>query len=122
MTIKLKLLTKSNYLLGLQCSKLLHVKLYDKGRIPDYDESAHYRFKVGDKTEELAKTLFPGGIDIPRKDFLKNLELSSGLIEKRVPLFEPSFKFHQLYSRADVLVPVNEDEWDIVEMKSATKL
>jgi hypothetical protein len=119
---KLKLLTKSNYLLGLQCSKLLHVKLYDKKRIPDYDESAYYRFKVGDKTEELAKTLFPGGIDIPREDFLKNLELSREFIEKRVPLFEPSFKFHQLYSRADVLVPVNEDEWDIVEMKSATKV
>ncbi|MBT3642842.1 DUF2779 domain-containing protein [archaeon] len=117
-----KVLTKSNYLLGLQCSKLLWVKLYDKTRIPAPDDFAMYRFGTGMRTEDMAKTLFPDGIDIPREDFLENLKQSTELLKKRVPLFEPSFKFDQLYSRGDVLVPVNEDEWDIVEMKSATKV
>jgi len=117
-----KVLTKSNYLLGLQCSKLLWVKLYDKERIPDPDDFAMYRFKTGMKTEDLAKTLFPGGIAIPHEDFVQNLEDTQELLKKRVPLFEPSFKFEQLYSRGDVLVPVGVDEWDIVEMKSATRV
>jgi len=117
-----KVLTKSNYLLGLQCSKLLWVKLYDKVRIPEPDDFAMYRFGTGMMTEDLAKTLFPGGIAIPHEDFLQSLEDTQELLKKRVPLFEPSFQFDQLYSRGDVLVPVGEDEWDIVEMKSATKV
>ena len=117
-----KLLTKSNYLLALQCHKLVHVKLYDKERIPGPDDSAMHRFKTGDVTEAMAKTLWPNGIDIPRENFLENLEQSKILMKKRLPLFEPSFKFEQTYSRGDVLEPVGEDEWDIIEMKSATKV
>ena len=119
-----KLLTKSNYLLALQCTKLFHVQLYDKKRIPEPDDSALHRFKTGDEIEAIAKTLFENGIDLRLEDFEENLRASLEAIEKepRVPLFEPAFLFDQLYSRADVLVPVDEDEWDIVEMKSATKV
>lgn len=117
-----KLLTKSNYLLGLQCHKLVHVKLYDKERIPSPDDSTMYRFETGNIIEAMAKTLFPNGIDVPRDDFVRNLELTEELLKKRLSLFEPSFKFGQTYSRGDVLVPVGENEWDIVEIKSATKV
>jgi len=117
-----KVLTKSNYLLGLQCTKLLWVKVHDKRRIPESDESAKYRFKTGDDVEALAKSLFRGGVEIPKEDFKENLKLSSELLRKRVPLFEAAFKFGQLYSRADVLLPAPNDSWDIVEIKSATKV
>jgi len=117
-----KVLTKSNYLLGLQCAKLLWVKTHDKTRIPDPDEFAMYRFGVGDEMEKIAKSIFSGGIEIPHEDFLENLRLSEEYLKERIPLFEPSFKFGQLFSRADVLVPIGEDEWDIVEIKSATKV
>jgi hypothetical protein len=120
--VRKKVLTKSNYLLGLQCSKLLHVKVHDKGRIPEPDDMAMYRFRTGDVTEELAKTLFPDGIDMRRDDFLENLEVTKQSLELGVPLFEPGFKFDQLFSRGDVLVPVEDGAWDIVEMKSATKV
>ncbi len=119
---KKKLLTKSNYLLGLQCFKLIHVKLHARERIPEPDENAMYRFETGDEVEAIAKRCFPGGIDIPREDFLENLRLSYEALEKKVPLFEAGFKAGQLFSRADVLVPVNDDGWDLVEIKSATKV
>lgn len=117
-----KILTKSNYLLGLQCSKLLHVKVHDRDRIPDPDDLAQHRFRTGDLVEELAKTLFAGGVDLRREDFEENLRVTKEAILKRVTLFEPGFKFGQLFSRADVLVPAGDDEWDIIEIKSATKV
>jgi len=117
-----KLLTKSNYLLGLQCFKLVHVKLHDKERIPEYDENALYRFDTGDEVEAIAKKCFPDGADIKKDDFLENLRLSYEALERRVPLFEAGFKVGQLFSRADVLVPVEENSWDLVEIKSATKV
>lgn len=117
-----KLLTKSNYLLGLQCPKLLWVAKNDKQRIPEPDEIAQKKFDDGTLIGELAKKVFPEGQDIPDEDFNKNIEESKKLIEKRIPLFEPAFIVDDFYSRADILVPAGEDEWDIVEVKSATKV
>lgn len=116
------MLSKSNYLLGLQCSKLLWVAVNDKKRIPDPDEIAQKKFDDGHVIGELAKRVFPKGQDIPDEDFKQNLAETKKLIEKRIPLFEPAFSIDDLYSRADILVPVEEDKWDIVEVKSATKV
>jgi len=42
------MLTKSNYLLGIQCPKLLWVAKNAKKRIPEPDQIAHIKFKVGE--------------------------------------------------------------------------
>ncbi len=117
-----KLLTKSNYLLGLQCPKLLWVAKNDKQRIPEPDEITLKKFSEGHIIGELATRVFPKGQNIPDENFKENLENTKKLISKRIPLFEPAFMVDNLYSRADILVPVGEDEWDIVEVKSATKV
>ena len=117
-----KLLSKSNYLLGLQCPRLLWVKVNDKKRIPEPDEIALKKFSEGHIVGELAKKVFPNGQNIPDEDFKANLEETKELINKRIPLFEPAFLVDNLYSRADILVPVSKNEWDIVEVKSATKV
>ena len=116
------LLTKSNYLAGLQCPKLLWITKNDKQRIPEPDEMTQKKFSDGHILGELAKKVFPEGENIPDEDFMENLRNTKKLIEKRIPLFEPAFMVDGLYSRADVLVPVGEDEWDIVEVKSATRV
>jgi hypothetical protein len=43
-------------------------------------------------------------------------------LKKRKPLFETGFLTDGIYSRADVLLPAGKNEWDIVEVKSGTKL
>jgi len=116
------LLTKSNYLTGLQSKKLLWITKNDKQRIPEPDEMTQKKFSDGHILGELAKKVFPEGQDIPDDNFMENLRNTKELIKKRIPLFEPAFMVDGLYSRADVLVPVNEDEWDVVEVKSATKV
>jgi hypothetical protein len=115
------MLTKSNYLLGLQCPKLLWVSKNAKERIPEYDEITLQKFKDGTLLGELATKVFPEGKNISIDGFMENLDQTKKLLLEKVPLFEPSFSIDNLYSRADILFPVG-DKWDIIEVKSATKV
>ena len=83
-----RLLTKSKYLIGLQCSRYLWVKLNEPDRIPKPDASTQHRFDQGHLIGEFAKKLFPDGIDIPADDFKDNLRQTEELLKKRKPLFE----------------------------------
>jgi len=49
------LLSKSKYLNGLQCLKLLWISTNKKELIPETDEETQYRFDEGYSVEELAK-------------------------------------------------------------------
>ena len=115
-----RLLTKSKYLVGLQCPKYLWVMLNEPDRIPKPDASTQHRFDEGHLVGEWAKKLFPDGIDIPADDFKGNIKQTEELLRKRIPLFEAGFMVDNTFSRIDVLKPVNNDEWDIIEVKSST--
>ena len=120
---KKRLLTKSKYLVGLQCSRYLWVMFNEPDRIPRPDASTQHRFDEGHRIGELAKTLFPDGIEVKEQlDSIKNDKESRELLNERKPLFEAGFihKDGKCYARADILVP-NKDCWDIVEVKAATK-
>jgi hypothetical protein len=134
------MLTKSNYLLGLQCPKLLWVAKNDKPRIPEPDFSAKHNFEVGTLIGVLATKVFEEGIDLSELNFKENIDETTESIKERRPIFEAGFLVNDLFSRGDVLVPVRgstdghdpskddpagpsgEPRWDIVEVKSATKV
>ena len=61
----MKLLTKSKYISGLQCHKLLWFLVNAKDQLPALDESTLQRMDEGTKVGELATKLFPNGINIP---------------------------------------------------------
>ena len=116
-----KPLSKSKYLNGLQCPRLLWISVNDKVRVPEVDEAKQKLFDEGHIVGEYAKKLFPMGIDIEDEDFSKNLEETKKLLKENKPLFEPAFMVDRLYSRADVLEPTKEG-WNIVEVKSSTEV
>jgi len=115
------MLTKSNYLAGLQCPKLLWTIRNNKSKIPELTEIEKSKFEEGYLIEELAKSIFPDGIDLSNLGFQEQIKKAKELLEKKVPLFEPAFLVDDLYSRADILFPVG-NKWDIIEIKSATKV
>ena len=117
-----KLLSKSKYLNGLQCPKYLWVKLNEPDRVPRFDTSMLYRFNQGHLVGEFAKKLFPDGVDIPDDDFTINLKQTEELLKERKPLFEAGIMVDNTFSRIDILKPVGKDEWDIIEVKSSTKI
>jgi hypothetical protein len=116
------LLSKSRYLAGLQCPKLLWIQINESERIPETDPVTQYFFDQGHIVGEYAKQLFPGGIDIPRDDFTENVEKTNELLTVRKTLFEAGILAGEIYSRVDILNPVNEYEWDIIEVKSSTSV
>jgi len=116
------LLTKSNYLLGLQCPKLLWVAKNDKTRIPEPDFSAKHKFKMGDIIGVLATKVFPGGTDLADFGFKENIDATKEAVENKQTIYEAGFMVDNLFSRGDILLPVGDEEWDIIEVKSATQV
>jgi hypothetical protein len=135
-------LSKSKYLAGLQCHKLLWYYYNAKEQIPAFDAQTQAIFDQGHLVGELAKSLYPGGIEIAGavRDFGKLLELSKEALGKRKPLFEPAFKSSlkvpgaraktqktdatapDAFARADILNPVGTNGWEIIEVKSSTEV
>jgi hypothetical protein len=117
-----QLLSKSKYLTGLQCPKYLWMQIHEPERIPGVDAITQYIFDQGHLVGEYAKKQFPGGIDIPHDDFMENIAATKQLLVERKPLFEAGILSGRIYCRLDILNPVDEDEWDIIEIKSGTSV
>ena len=116
------LLSKSKYLIGIQCPKYFWIQLNQPDKIPEIDLATQQKFDQGKKVGQLAKKLFPEGIDIPESNFKENLEKSKESLTLNKPLFEVAFCLEGLYSRADILFPNKDGTWDILEVKSSTKV
>lgn len=113
------LLTKSKYLAGLQCSKLLWTLV--NGSVPKPSSSQQKIFDVGSNVGILATSLFSDGIKVSESGFIENINQTKELLKRKKPLFEAGFMVDNLFSRADILVP-NEDGWDTIEVKSSTSV
>ena len=116
------MLTKSNYLLGLQCPKLLWITKNQKEKIPEPDELTLQKFKVGNLVGVLATKVFGEGTDLSELGFRENLKGTKEALMLRKPIFEAGILVDDLFSRGDILYPVGRDAWDLFEVKSATKV
>ncbi len=115
-----QLLSKTKYLNGRQCLRYLWVLFNDPDRVLATDANRQYIFDQGHVVGELAKKLYPDGIDVPQDSFRGNIDQTIRLMEERKPLFEAGILADNLYSRVDVLYPADDESWDIIEVKSST--
>ena len=116
------LISKSSYLNGLQCSKYLWTSFNQRDLIPKPSSGAKFKFEQGHQIGNLAKELFPRGIEVPYFDNKINAEDTMKLLSKRIPLFEAGFISGHTYARVDILNPVGRNQWDVIEVKSATSI
>jgi polyhydroxyalkanoate synthesis regulator phasin len=116
----LTFLSKTKYIAGLQCPKLLWVYYNAKQEIPEITESQQAIFDQGHLVNEFARRLFPGGSEVPgRTEFDRILKETQKLLPRRPILFEPAFQYKTAYARPDVLKPNKDGSWDIYEVKSS---
>ncbi len=120
--IKETIITKSKYMIGLKCEKYLWTIYNMPEVIPEVTESNRQLLNYGLKIEDLAKEIYPNGIDISTDNFMDNINETKKLLKLEKPLFEPGFLVDGLYSRIDILNPVNKDVWDLIEVKQSTKV
>ena len=117
------MLSKSRYISGQQCHKLLWFKAIRKPPPEKLDEGAQDRLKAGEDVGNLAKELFPGGTEIEYlpDNHEKMLEDTNLAIEKGAPIYEATFVIDNNMIRADLMNPT-KDGWDMYEVKSSSKL
>ena len=125
-------LSKSKYLDGLKCPKLLWTGYNHKAALAAKDSLLKFRFEEGKRLGEFAQRLFPNGLLLKRDENPeKHNQQSLAALSHRQPLFEAGFIYKQAYALADILVPVENDAcpdtgrygaWDLIEVKSAANL
>ena len=115
------LISKSRYLAGLRCDKLLWCGYNTKGLFPEYSKSTQVRFTEGNRIGELAQEVFPGGEEAaPGKYYAEDtVPPTQELIKQRIPIYEAGFVYGPAYVKIDILNPVGDDEWDLYEVKSS---
>ena len=111
-------LSKSKYINGLQCLKLLWVATNDPTRMPPYSAATQHVFDQGHLIGDLAHQLYPDGINLHTENITDNLTETKASLRLRRPLFEAGFSGNRLNCRVDILNPSLGESWDIVEVKS----
>ena len=119
-----KPISKSKYLNGLQCSKLLWTQVNAKDQIPAFDAATQAIFDQGHEVGRLAQSLYPGGTEVPwnNEDFDAIFKTTKDLLAARRPLYEATFGAAGAFARADILDPIGRDHWNIIEVKSSTSV
>jgi hypothetical protein len=117
-------ISKSKFLCGLQCHKLLWHAYNAKDLIPEPDAATQAIFEQGHEVGALAKQVFPGGVEVGDGvlDLEETVRLTQKALKLRKPLFEAAFSAEGGYCRVDILDPALNDAWDIIEVKSTTSL
>jgi len=88
------------------------------------DAQTQNRFDTGNEVGEVAKDLFPGGVEIvhDRDNYQGMIEQTTRLIgEGAAVIYEASFREKGVFIMADILVR-NGDVWDVYEVKSSTSV
>ena len=123
MTPKRQHLTKSAFLLGLQCDKLLWMYQNQRDQIPEADETAQAVMRQGYCVGDLAKTLYPDGIEIDwTNGHEQGIAITRSALRRSKPLFEAGFVHGSLHARADILKPAANGRWDLIEVKSSSRV
>jgi CRISPR/Cas system-associated exonuclease Cas4 (RecB family) len=117
-------ISKTKFLQGLQCSKLIWSAYNAKRLIPAVDAATQAVFDQGHDVGTFAKRMFPNGIEIDTDpaDFEGAIQLTQKHLASRRPIFEATLSAVGGYARVDILNPVGKDEWDVIEVKSTTSL
>jgi hypothetical protein len=118
------LLTKSKYMSGLQCQKLLY--FIKENKTPEATLADQHIFNQGAEFEIQAHKLFTNTLTLKTDNFLENIQQSKEALTKNTPeginktLFEAGFTVDDLYIRVDVLEP-NGKGFNLYEIKSSSE-
>lgn len=125
MTVHAKtFLSKSRYIRGLQCQKSLYLYTYQPELRDEITEDQQAVFGIGTDVGILARSLFPGGEEIPYDglSLSEQLEATTYEISKGTPiLYEAAFNANGIFIKADIMRK-GCDGWELYEVKSATSI
>jgi hypothetical protein len=117
------LLTKSAFVNGLTCERLFWIYQNERKRLPKPDESRQAIFDQGHAIGNLAKNLYPNGIEVDWSlGHDAGIAQTRTVVNERRPIFEAGFQHGRTHARADILNPAGGGRWDLIEVKSSTQV
>jgi predicted RecB family nuclease len=118
-------LSKSRFVAGMQCHKLLWWKVHEPGAVElQPDRVLQDRFDQGRQVEGIARGRFAGGvlIDLPHDAVERRLEETRDALESGAPaIFEAGFLSDHTFVAADVLQR-DATGFRLIEVKSSSEL
>jgi hypothetical protein len=120
----MRYLSKGRYLSSLQCDKKLWIEANARELVPALDPAELDRLEQGRVVGEIARGLHPGGVSVGRHDLAWEPAIlaTQEALMRRVPLYEAAFAHGGAACRVDLLVPAGGAAWDLLEVKSSTKV
>ncbi len=99
-------LSKSRFKTGFECpTKLFYAGNKDYGNAKNDDAFLKALAAGGFQVGELAKLYFPGGKEVVRRAYSAAVEETNVLLSQtEATVYEPAFRFENLYIRADIVV------------------
>ena len=118
-------LSKSRFTYGLQCLKRLYLYCYHYDLADAVDARTQALFDTGNRVGELARQRFPGGVLVEEDHFHHQAAVTAtgNLLNnpQPPPLYEAAFNFEGIRIRADILNPIGNGAFDLMEVKSTTR-
>lgn len=119
-------LSKSDYLLFLKHPAWLWLKKHDKEKLPPIDEGTQAMFDAGHKFEAYAEAIFENGVTLGFNDFSEYNNLTErtrqALADGATTIFQSRFVWGEYNCLPDIIDVVGENEVDLYEIKSSTKV
>ncbi|MCK9211865.1 MAG: DUF2779 domain-containing protein [Ignavibacteriaceae bacterium] len=116
-------ITKTRYREGLLCPILLWHKIHEPTKVPQPDPFARIKIEGGIQVGILARKLFPDGLLIEKEtSAILTHEKSLKALQLRKPLFEAGFIYNHAYALADILIPAEDNSWDLLEVKAENSI
>ena len=119
-------LSKSRFQYGLQCLKRLYLETYRRDLADPVSSERQAIFDAGHAVGELAREWFPGGTLVEEAHFEHNraVETTKSLLTRTdVPaIYEAGFTFQDIRTRVDILKRSGRGAFDLVEVKSTTRV
>ncbi len=117
-------ITKSKFCAGVQCLKRLYLQVHQPELAAEPDAAAEAIIQQGHEVGMLARTLFPGGVEVCERDLDQAIRTTRELVANpQIPaLLEAVFEHGGVLVRVDVLHRRGDGRWRLIEVKSSASL
>lgn len=119
-------LSKSEYMMFLKHPAWLWLKKHDKEKLPLPDANLQAIFDTGHEFEQYAEKRFPNGITLGFSNYDEYLSLpertKKALDNGAKTIFQGRFETDEITCICDIVDQVKENEVDLYEIKSSTKV
>jgi hypothetical protein len=118
------ILTKSQYVAGVQCLKRLYLIVNEPQMAAESDACSQTMLAQGREVGLLARQLFPRGVAVDSRNPEQAIRETRELIANpAVPaIFEGAFEHKGVFVRVDILQRRKDKRWRLIEVKSTADL